>query len=369
MAFLNVIIPVYNAKRYLQEAVASVLHQPCKDIHIVLVDDGSTDGSGEMCDEIAARENRVLVVHQNNQGVSVARNKGIEIALERSSGAKRKEYIAFLDADDLWCPNIITGAHIADIDRYSPDIIGFSTLSANEKATCFRTIHQYKAEKNLELKQKPERVHLGGVFAAHFYCLELFNKYHLRFMSGLKANEDVIFSMQVLFCARSLVFLPDYLYIYRTNSASVTHTKRYTFEHAGSIADAWYEASDWAHTNDIGAEEEKIWWRDKCREYSSTILVEMAGLLAESGCRKADIETFLRAQKSYEGIYEIAVDVNAPWQQELIAFRNDFLQFYRQYRKNGITKKAVKFVLKMPLLRRIYEERKYPLREIPNQIG
>lgn len=81
MALIHVIIPVYNAVRFLRDAVRSVLEQPCKDIEIILVDDGSTDGSAELCDELVVTDARISVLHQQNQGVSVARNNGIEYVL------------------------------------------------------------------------------------------------------------------------------------------------------------------------------------------------------------------------------------------------------------------------------------------------
>lgn len=96
---LYVVVPVYNAKKYLQTAVDSVLKQPSEDIEVVLVDDGSTDGSGDLCNAIAEKYRRVYSIHQENAGVSAARNAGIEYAL---SSALADDYIAFLDADDAW---------------------------------------------------------------------------------------------------------------------------------------------------------------------------------------------------------------------------------------------------------------------------
>ncbi len=91
---ISVIIPVYNVKPYLERCVNSVLRQTYKDLEIILVDDGSTDGSGELCDTIANSDYRIHVIHQKNQGLSGARNTGIK----KSTG----EYIAFLDSDDEW---------------------------------------------------------------------------------------------------------------------------------------------------------------------------------------------------------------------------------------------------------------------------
>jgi len=77
---VSVVIPVYNVERYLERCVQSVLRQTYKDLEIILVDDGSTDGSGELCDKIAERDSRVRVIHQENQGLSGARNTGIHQA-------------------------------------------------------------------------------------------------------------------------------------------------------------------------------------------------------------------------------------------------------------------------------------------------
>lgn len=91
---VSVVIPVYNVKPYLERCVNSVLCQTYKDLEIILVDDGSTDGSGEMCDEFATHDLRILVIHQDNQGLSEARNTGIRHATG--------EYIIFFDSDDEW---------------------------------------------------------------------------------------------------------------------------------------------------------------------------------------------------------------------------------------------------------------------------
>lgn len=91
---VSVVLPVYNVKPFLERCVSSVLRQTYKDFEIILVDDGSTDGSGDLCDQIAAGESRIIVIHQQNQGLSGARNTGIRKA--------KGEYIIFMDSDDEW---------------------------------------------------------------------------------------------------------------------------------------------------------------------------------------------------------------------------------------------------------------------------
>ena len=92
-ALISVIVPVYNVAAYLDACVGSLTGQTYKNLEIILIDDGSTDQSGALCDEWEKRDTRIRVVHQKNQGLSAARNRGLEII----SG----EYVAFLDSDDI----------------------------------------------------------------------------------------------------------------------------------------------------------------------------------------------------------------------------------------------------------------------------
>lgn len=99
MCKISVIMPVYQAERYVSDAVKSVLAQSFTDFELLLIDDGSTDRSPHICDSLAAHDARIKVFHQPNGGVSAARNKGIALA--------KGEYISFVDADDLIAPNML----------------------------------------------------------------------------------------------------------------------------------------------------------------------------------------------------------------------------------------------------------------------
>lgn len=96
---VSVIMPVYNSGEYLQTAVDSILSQSLKDIELILVDDGSTDGSSEKCEECAKKDKRVVVIHQRNGGICNARNAALKIA--------RGEYIGFSDHDDEYLPGLL----------------------------------------------------------------------------------------------------------------------------------------------------------------------------------------------------------------------------------------------------------------------
>ena len=93
---VSVIVPVYNVKSYLQECFDSICRQSYQNIEIILVDDGSTDGSGELCDVLATKDDRTTVLHKENGGLSDARNAGLRIA--------RGDWISFVDSDDYISP-------------------------------------------------------------------------------------------------------------------------------------------------------------------------------------------------------------------------------------------------------------------------
>lgn len=96
---ISIIVPVYNAEYYLHRCMDSILSQTFRNYEIILIDDGSTDGSGKICNEYAAADSRIIVIHQKNQGQSVARNSGIQ----RANG----EWIHFVDSDDVIHPQML----------------------------------------------------------------------------------------------------------------------------------------------------------------------------------------------------------------------------------------------------------------------
>lgn len=110
---ISIIVPVYQVKPYIGECVESLLTQTYANLEILLVDDGSTDGSGEICDEYARRDDRIRVIHQTNQGLSAARNTG----LDQAAG----EYVAFVDSDDVVLSNFIETLYVL-LCRYQADI-------------------------------------------------------------------------------------------------------------------------------------------------------------------------------------------------------------------------------------------------------
>ena len=141
-SLVSVIVPVYNVKKYLEQCFDSICRQSYRNIEIVLVDDGSTDGSGDLCDQLAARDSRALVLHKRNGGLSDARNAGLRVS--------KGDWIAFVDSDDYISPVFIeallnaaleTGCEISAIpfgkpfkDGDSCDLVNSLALVAPAKA-------------------------------------------------------------------------------------------------------------------------------------------------------------------------------------------------------------------------------------------
>ena len=124
---VSVIVPVYNVEKYLVQCVDSILNQTYKNIEIILVDDGSTDSSGEICDRYAGSNNNIQCIHKKNQGLGMARNSGIEAA----SG----EYIVFVDSDDYLGENHIANLYAGICSSEADTCIGGFTRDSDGKRT------------------------------------------------------------------------------------------------------------------------------------------------------------------------------------------------------------------------------------------
>lgn len=122
---VSVIVPVYNVYEWLEECVESIMNQSYSNLEIILVDDGSDDGSGHLCDKLSEKDDRIVVIHQENHGASAARNRGILAA--------NGEWIGFVDADDLIHTDMYKNL-IENVDRYSDNIIqvGIGSFTESE---------------------------------------------------------------------------------------------------------------------------------------------------------------------------------------------------------------------------------------------
>ncbi|MFI3169230.1 MAG: glycosyltransferase family 2 protein [Faecalibacterium sp.] len=213
---VSVIIPVYNTKEYLTECVNSVYKQCYSNIEILLIDDGSTDGSGVLCDEYAAQystaEHPIIVVHQQNAGLSAARNTGIKHATG--------DYLLFLDSDDYYLNKnaISTLAHHATTKNI--DVLCFNYTRSNT-----HTPERYYPEafSNNLSQLITDNVYTSSA-CLKFIRAEILHKHNIFFIVGQR-SEDVLFSGKLLATEDiSFAFLNEVLYFYRVRKVSLTHT-------------------------------------------------------------------------------------------------------------------------------------------------
>lgn len=215
---LSIIVPVYNVSRYLSGCIESILSQDFQDFELILVDDGSVDDSGKICDEYAGKDNRILVLHQQNGGVSSARNAGIENA----SG----KYIAFVDADDTIEPNMYS-TMVTKAEQSGSDyvICGIKILFANNT----EDIHYSLPENVLMNRDSVIKVLLYSIYSNEniinspcnkLYRLDLIRNNQIRFLKRRRA-EDWLFNIRYLENSQSALYINEPLYNYVRNNESV----------------------------------------------------------------------------------------------------------------------------------------------------
>ena len=231
---ISVIIPVYNCARYVEEAIHSVLSQPYDNIRIILVDDGSVDASPKICDDYAASYSCIRTIHQENSGVSRARNAGIDYVLEHLADT---DYIAFLDADDKWSAGFLD-AETVKIIGGQIDLIGFQACNCNSAIT---RRNQPGLLQSGIFPGGADNVwlHSSQHFASMLYSARLIRDYHIRFVCNLKYSEDVIFRMQCCYLAESMVLHNRLLYLYRHSVTSAVHSRKYGVTYFTPIIDGW----------------------------------------------------------------------------------------------------------------------------------
>ncbi|MBO5184825.1 MAG: glycosyltransferase family 2 protein [Clostridia bacterium] len=211
---ISVIIPVYNCEKYIEQAVASVLSQPLKNINIVIIDDGSTDSSPKVCDDLALNHERVTVIHTENGGVSKARNIGIDYVLSKTDS----DYIAFLDADDLYAKDFFN-EEISALLEEKHELLCFTNVRCtNDLRFCSAPI---KIKEGAFIGGASSvRIHDDASFAAALFSSDLLRRTGIRFFEDIKYAEDKIFIMQCLYTAETIVQKEMVIYLYRSNPFS-----------------------------------------------------------------------------------------------------------------------------------------------------
>lgn len=212
MPKISVIVPVYKVENYLRECINSLMNQTFKDIEIILVDDGSPDCCGEICDVLAKEDDRICVIHQKNQGLSCARNAGIQ----RASG----KYLCFLDSDDLVLPTYCEILYnLLNETPYDFSFCGVARFRDGETPPNTDVNGHPVVVNNIEyLRMQLERKTEFGVWNKLFRR-EVFNQISF---APQRLNEDVLFSADILEkLNHGAIGTPKQLYLYRQREGSI----------------------------------------------------------------------------------------------------------------------------------------------------
>ena len=222
---LSVIIPVYNVEKYLDECVMSVINQTYKNIEVILVDDGSPDRSGWMCDEWAKKDARVRVIHNENRGPGATRNSGIEVS--------RGEFVAFVDSDDYidvkMYETMIDVAIHNDVDIvYSGGFNKFMGNGEYNKVCDVSSVQSFCSEQIGELSYcfvSPDNKYFERRLIMS-PCRALYRRCILsRFFEERDVpSEDLAFNVECVLNSRKITFIPNVFYWYRYNESSLTRT-------------------------------------------------------------------------------------------------------------------------------------------------
>lgn len=227
---ISVIIPVYNVEPYLQQCLDSAIGQTYENLEILIIDDGSTDGCGKICDEYAERDERIKVFHTDNRGLSAARNLG----LDKATG----EYISFIDSDDWFELNAI-------------ETVVYAAVESGADIVCFNYVREYKNYSRVNSYRGQNELTCVGEEIIHEYCTgssigvvtwnkiykkELFN--NIRFPEG-QLFEDIATTHRLLINSNIVVCLSNCLVHYRARENGISNGHR--LKH---IQDQWWFCID-----------------------------------------------------------------------------------------------------------------------------
>lgn len=218
---VSIILPVYNARTDLKRCVQSVLSQTYGDFELILINDGSTDGSAALCDELAAGDSRITVIHQENAGVSVARNTGLDAA--------RGEWVCFVDADDTLEPDMLERTldaarqHDVQLVLFDPYVRAKGQSRAEVDSMPFFPESTVVTKKEMTPTQL--RFMAGTVWRI-LYKRALIESNGLRFDEILPLSEDRLFNIGALGCCDRLYYLRQPLYHYWVNPGSAARKYR-----------------------------------------------------------------------------------------------------------------------------------------------
>ena len=243
---ISIIVPVYNAEKYLRQCIDSVMSQTLIEFELLLINDGSKDNSGMICDEYARKDKRIRVFHKKNSGVSASRNLGLDYAIG--------QYIIFLDSDDYWYDNEILEVLYYKAETFNLDIIRGEYKAVNQSGELlFERSLSKKKQKHIDNILSSFVFYTDIICGENFLVLSLIKRDAiggLRFTVNRSFLEDMEFYAKLLINKLKCMYIPRRFYAYRKIAESASHTHKIkNLQDSFSMCDIFYNCSE--NTDDI----------------------------------------------------------------------------------------------------------------------
>lgn len=230
---VSVIVPIYKVEKYLEKCINSIISQTYTNLEIILVDDGSPDNCGKICESFKNKDSRIKVIHKENQGLGMARNSGLEIATG--------DYVVFVDSDDWIDNNMIELMLLRSINE-NADIVVCGYKKCNEE----KELQKVKTTDKLRIFDNKDDIikyavcpilgqdEIGENYKSrsmsvwiNMYSMPLLKNNSLQFVSErIYLTEDLFFNLKALLYSNKIVFMPECLYSYRYNPVSLSNGYR-----------------------------------------------------------------------------------------------------------------------------------------------
>ena len=209
---ISIIIPVYNCEKYLEACVASVLRQSYQNFELILIDGGGTDSSGAMCDVLAQTDRRIRVLHKSNEGVSIARNKGIAMA--------NGKWLCFIDSDDIIADDYLEKLYSLSVSSPTAELLICNIIDVYDNKPSSK--RQIATPLTGNFRKDYESLHsllIGPV--VKLYHKDIIVENNIGFPSGISCGEDELFNFQYYSYVEHYAFLDEglYLYYHRANES------------------------------------------------------------------------------------------------------------------------------------------------------
>ena len=282
LPLVSVVVPIYNVKKFLKDCFSSIVTQTYKNLEIILVDDGSTDESGDLADELASTDNRAVVIHKENGGLSSARNAGIK----KATG----EFITFIDSDDI-IHNEFVEVLIRNLLLYNADVAQCNnSRNRSHLGTSNRSISVLTGEEAF-VKMMNYKI-ISPTAWAKIYRKDLFDNKSLLFAVG-RMHEDTASLYKIIYQAKKIVVVPDVMYWYRYNANSIMNAN-YTKRHYESVYKYFNELDKFIEKNRINIDP-KLVKRHK--------MMRMASIIDKMAIRHMDQEPDFKEAKRLFYVY------------------------------------------------------------------